>query len=148
VLVTNLRRAAERSRAAGVLLLVEPLNPVDQPEFLLTGINAADALLAAVEHPNLRLQYDVYHRRAAGEDWLGGMESRLARIGHIQFSDFPGRHEPGTGELDLLGFLRRVDALPYAGYVGCEYRPSASTLASLAWRARLATAGRAGDVAP
>jgi hydroxypyruvate isomerase len=137
-LLANLRRAAARSAAVGVELLVEPLNPVDQPEFLLTRIADADALLEAVDHPNLRLQYDTYHRAAAGEAWAAGLEARLSRVGHIQFSDYPGRHEPGTGELDLTGFLRRVDALPYTGYVGCEYRPSASTAASFAWRAELA----------
>lgn len=135
VLVGNAGDAAGRLAAAGIRLLVEPLNPVDFPDFLLGRVADADELLAAVDHPNLYLQYDAYHRRAAGDDWLGGLEQRIARIGHIQFSDYPGRHEPGTGELDMARLFALIDGLPYAGWTGCEYRPSGATMDSFGWRA-------------
>jgi hydroxypyruvate isomerase len=140
VLVANARIAAERLAAAGMQLLVEPLNPVDFPRFLLGRIAGGDELLAAVAHPNLKLQYDVYHRRAAGDDWLGGLAERVATIGHIQFSDYPGRHEPGTGELDMARLFALIDKLPYDGWTGCEYRPSGATRDSFGWRALLSRA--------
>jgi len=133
VLVGNLWFAADRLAVAGIQLLVEPLNPVDFPNFLLTSISDADALIAAAGHPNLMLQYDVYHRRAAAEDWLGGLIARLDRIGHIQFADYPGRHEPGTGELDFPQLFALLDAGPYQGWIGCEYRPLGATADSFAW---------------
>jgi len=136
VLVENLQWAAERCAAHGLELLAEVMNPVDLPAFRLTAGGEGDALLAAVGHPNLRLQYDVYHRRAAGEDWLGGLVNRIASIGHIQFSDYPGRHEPGSGELDIASLFTTIAALPYSGWTGSEYRPSGATLDSLDWLSR------------
>ena len=141
VLVENLRWAAERCGPRGLELLVEVMNPVDLPAFILTSSAEGDALLAAVGHPNLRLQYDVYHRRVAGEDWLGGLVSRIAAIGHIQFSDYPGRHEPGSGELDMDTLFRTIAALPYSGWTGSEYRPSGASLDSLDWLSRAQALG-------
>lgn len=138
VLVRNIALAAERFAQTGVQLLVEPLNLTDVPNFLLGRIADGDELLAAVDHPNLRLQYDAYHRRAAGDDWLGGLAERIPRVGHIQFSDFPGRHEPGTGELDMGRLFALIAALPYHGWTGCEYRPRGRTEDSFGWRAGVA----------
>lgn len=133
-LVNNIRFAAEKFAAEKIQLLVEVLNNVDFPSFMLGKIGEGDALLAAVNHPNLALQYDVYHRRAAGDDWLEGIEPRLDRIGHIQFSDYPGRHEPGTGELDMQKLFALLERLPYAGWTGAEYKPATATAASFGWR--------------
>jgi hydroxypyruvate isomerase len=132
-LVDNLRFAAQRFAEKGLLLLTEVLNEVDVPDFALTHSAQADQLLAEVAHPNLRLQYDVYHRRAAGEAWLEGLLQRIAVIGHIQFSDYPGRHEPGTGTMALEDLFETVEELPYDGWVGSEYRPAHSTADSLKW---------------
>jgi hydroxypyruvate isomerase len=134
VLVKNIEFAAEKFAAAKIQLLVEVLNNVDFPNFILGKISDGDALLATVKHPNLALQYDVYHRRAAGDDWFEGLEPRLDRIGHIQFSDYPGRHEPGTGELDMRKLFASIERLPYAGWTGAEYKPFATTIESFAWR--------------
>jgi len=90
--------------------------------------------MRTVQHPNLALQYDVYHRRAAGEDCLGGLTEYMDQIGHIQFSDYPGRHEPGTGELDFAALFRRIESLPYKNWTGCEYRPLVTSSESFAWR--------------
>jgi hydroxypyruvate isomerase len=143
VLVANTRLAAGRLADAGIQLLVEPLNATDIPGFILSKISDGDELLAAVDHSNLALQYDVYHRRAAEEDWLGGLEQRCDRIGHIQFSDFPGRHEPGTGELTMERLFDLVERLPYQGWTGCEYRPTGTTEESFAWRKALLARRRA-----
>lgn len=137
VLVDNLCFAAGRLEGAGIQLLVEPLNAVDQPRFVLTRIDEGDRLLDAVGHRNLALQYDVYHRRAAGDDWLGGLAPRIGRIGHIQFSDYPGRHQPGSGELDWNALFGLIERLPYKGWTGAEYTPTAATGDSFAWLERM-----------
>jgi hydroxypyruvate isomerase len=135
VLVENIHFAADRLARSGIQLLVEVLNRFDFPRFILALAADGDALIDAVDHRNLLLQYDVYHRRAAGDDWLNGLEKRIGRIGHIQFSDYPGRHEPGTGELDMARLFRTIAVLPYDGWTGCEYWPTGTTTNSFGWRA-------------
>ena len=134
-LVDNLRFAAAQLRAAGIGLLVEPVNHFDIPGFALTTTAQALALMDEVEAPNLRLQYDIYHaQRMEGE--LGAtLAAHLGRIGHIQLADNPGRGEPGSGEIHFPWLLRHIDALGYDGWIGCEYRPRGDTVAGLGWRA-------------
>ena len=133
VLVDNVQLAAQRAADAGIQLLVEALNPEDFPGHVLRSAADADALLAAVDHPNLALQYDVYHRYAAREDWLVGLRARLPRIRHIQVSDYPGRHEPGSGVIDMAALFAFLADSSYAGWVGCEYRPRTTTVDSFGW---------------
>ena len=133
-LVDNLRFAAPRLRAAGIGLLVEPVNHFDIPGFALTTTAQALALMDEVGSPDLRLQYDIYHaQRMEGE--LGAtLSAHIGRIGHIQLADNPGRGEPGTGEINFPWLLRHIDALGYDGWIGCEYRPRGDTAAGLGWR--------------
>ena len=131
----NLRLAADMLAQRGVQLLVEPLNRADNPRFILSGYPHADDLLTAVGKDNLALQYDSYHARAGGEDVLEGLTKRLARIGHIQVSDYPGRGAPGTGEIDFPRFFRAIRNLPYAGWTGAEYFLHNPRLDEFAWMA-------------
>jgi hydroxypyruvate isomerase len=82
---------------------------------------------------NLKFQYDVYHmQRMEGE--LGATLTKLMRrIGHIQIADNPGRHEPGTGEINYPYIFKLIDSLGYAGWVGCEYKPKGTTVEGLGW---------------
>jgi hydroxypyruvate isomerase len=131
--VANLRHAAPELKRAGLKLLVEPINTFDIPGFFVSRSDAALALLGEVGADNLFLQYDVYHaQRMEGE--LGGTLARhLPRIAHIQIADNPGRHEPGTGEIHYPWLFRHLDALGYAGWIGCEYKPATTTEAGLGW---------------
>ena len=138
VLVGNLRRAARALEAAGLRLLIEPVNHFDIPGFFLTRTDQALALIDEVGATNLRLQYDIYHaQRMEGE--LGHtLTKHLPRIGHIQVADNPGRGEPGTGEIHYPWLFRHIDALGYDGWIGCEYKPRTNTLEGLGWREALA----------
>jgi len=135
--VANLRYASARLHSAGIRLLIEPINAFDIPGFFLTRTAQALAILDEVGSDNLALQYDVYHaQRTEGE--LGNtLRQHLARIGHIQVADNPGRHEPGTGEINYAWLFRHIDALGYDGWIGCEYKPLAGTAAGLGWRSAL-----------
>lgn len=132
-LVANLRFAAEVVARADMTLLVEPINTRDMPGFFLSRSDAALAVMDAVDAPNLRLQYDVYHMQIMEGDLARTLERLLPRIGHIQIADNPGRHEPGTGELNWSFLFRHLDAIGYDGWVGAEYRPATTTDAGLGW---------------
>jgi hydroxypyruvate isomerase len=82
---------------------------------------------------NLRLQYDIYHAQVMEGDLARTLADCLPRIGHIQLADNPGRHEPGSGEINFPFLFRHLDGIGYDGWLGCEYRPSATTLGGLDW---------------
>ena len=143
-LLANLRYAADRAADQGIRLLIEPINSrIDMPGFWLDTPDKAIGLLDELDHPNLALQYDIYHAHVMGSAVLAELPALLPRIGHLQLADHPGRHQPGSGEIpfpELLGWLERS---PYAGWIGCEYRPLGGAASSLAWAAPyLAAAGR------
>lgn len=132
-LVENLRFAAAVTRRAGIELLVEPLNTRDTPGFFLATTRQALALIDAAGRDMLRLQYDIYHAQVMEGDLARTLEENLARIGHIQLADNPGRHQPGTGEINFPFLLAHLDRIGYSGWVGCEYVPSAATEDSFGW---------------
>ena len=136
-LVGNLQRVAVAAERLGVTLLVEALNPRDVPNYLFSTQAEAHAIRAAVAVPNLAVQMDFYHTQMVEGDIAVKLERWLPHIGHIQIAGVPGRHEPDIGEINYAWLLRRVDALGYTGWVGCEYRPRHDTVAGLGWRERL-----------
>jgi hydroxypyruvate isomerase len=133
VLVENLRFAADQLGVAGVELLLEPVNTRDVPGFLVARTAPALAIIDEVGSENLKLQYDIYHAQVMQGDIARSIEAELGQIGHIQLADNPGRHEPGTGEINFPFLFARLDALGYAGWVGCEYKPRTTTEAGLDW---------------
>ncbi|MGB4467444.1 MAG: 2-oxo-tetronate isomerase [Azovibrio sp.] len=130
----NMQAAARRCAAAGVTLLMEPINSkVDMPGYWLDQPARAFALQQAIGEPNLLVQLDLYHAQVMAGDLARTVEAHLPAIGHIQVADNPGRHEPGSGEIHYPYLFRRLDALKYPGWVGCEYKPQGDTEAGLGW---------------
>lgn len=132
-LVGNLRYAAERLSDAEISLVFEPINTRDIPGYFLTTTDQAERIMDRVGHSNLLIQYDFYHMQIMQGDLLPTFERLQSKIGHVQIADNPGRHEPGTGEINHDFIFRRLDELGYDGWVGCEYKPAASTSAGLGW---------------
>ncbi|NIC36890.1 hydroxypyruvate isomerase [Halomonas desiderata] len=132
-LVENLRYAAEKLEAAGILLLAEPINTRDIPGFFLNRTEQALAIFDEVGSPNLKLQYDIYHMQIMEGDLAPTIEKHLARIAHVQLADNPGRHEPGTGEIHYPFLFAYLDRLGYDGWIGCEYKPKTTTREGLGW---------------
>jgi hydroxypyruvate isomerase len=131
--VNNLRFAAERLAGEGIKLLIEPINTRDIPGFYLTKTQQALDIIAAVGSSNLWLQYDIYHMQVMEGDLGNTIEKNLAKIAHMQLADNPGRHEPGTGEINYEFLFKHIDKLGYQGWIGCEYKPAAETTAGLGW---------------
>jgi hydroxypyruvate isomerase len=132
-LVDNVRFAADELAKQGLKLLVEHINYYDIPGFCLNTTTQALVLLADVGRPNAYLQYDMYHAQRMEGELLATAAANLPLIGHIQVADNPGRHEPGTGEINYRNVFAALDRLGYTGHIGLEYIPSGDTLASLAW---------------
>lgn len=131
--IDNLRHAAARLQSAGIRLLIEPINRYDIPGFFLTTTAQAAALIEAVGSDNLYIQYDLYHAQRMEGELAATVQKHLPRIAHIQLADNPGRHEPGTGEINFAFLFRHLDAIGYTGWVGCEYKPQAGTVDGLGW---------------
>jgi hydroxypyruvate isomerase len=136
-LVDNLRYAAVQLRAAGLKLLIEPINTYDVPGFYLNRTEQALDILDAVGADNAYVQYDIYQAQRMEGELAATLGKHLDRIGHIQLADNPGRHEPGTGEINYAWLFKHLDALGYTGWIGCEYKPATTTLAGLGWRTQL-----------
>lgn len=135
--VDNLRFAAAALHQAGLRLLVEPINRYDIPGFYLQRTAQALSLLDEVGAPNAFVQYDIYHAQRTEGELAATLAQHLARIGHIQIADNPGRHEPGSGEINYRFLFQHLDRIGYQGWVGAEYRPASTTEAGLGWRAAL-----------
>lgn len=131
--VENLRFAAAKLKEASVQLLIEPINTRDIPGFFLTGTAQANAIIDAVGSDNLALQYDIYHMQIMEGDLARTIQDNLPRISHMQLADNPGRHEPGTGEIDYPFLFDFIDRIGYAGWIGCEYKPAGATADGLSW---------------
>jgi hydroxypyruvate isomerase len=131
--VANLAFAADQLKRAGMRLLIEPINTRDIPGFFLSRTKDAAALIEGVGADNLFIQYDVYHMQIMEGDLARTIAANLDRIAHIQLADNPGRNEPGSGEINYPFLYRRLDALGYGGWIGCEYKPATTTTDGLAW---------------
>jgi hydroxypyruvate isomerase len=130
----NLRYAAKALAAHDIRLLIEPINSrVDMPGFWLDTPAKALVLMDELAEPNLWLQYDIYHAQIMEGDLARTITANLAQIAHFQLADNPGRHEPGTGEINYPFLFDLLDRSGYTGWVGCEYRPLAGSEAGLLW---------------
>jgi hydroxypyruvate isomerase len=136
--VENLRHAAAELKQAGLKLLIEPINSFDIPGFYLTGTAQALSILDEVASDNAFVQYDIYHMQRMEGELAATLQKQLARIGHIQLADNPGRNEPGTGEINYAFLFAHLDRIGYDGWIGCEYKPATTTEAGLGWRQALA----------
>jgi hydroxypyruvate isomerase len=134
--VDNLRFAAAALKKEGLKLLVEPINTYDIPGFYLNRTAQAAAILDEVGADNAYIQYDLYHAQRMEGELAATFDKYQARIAHVQLADNPGRHEPGTGEINYGFLFAHLDKKGYAGWIGCEYKPATTTVAGLGWITR------------
>ncbi|WPP01363.1 hydroxypyruvate isomerase [Pseudomonas sp. HR96] len=131
--VDNLKYAADKLQAVGIKLVMEMINTRDIPGFYLNNTAQALAIQEKVASANLFLQYDIYHMQIMEGDLAPTLSAHLPKINHVQLADNPGRHEPGTGEINYRFLFEHLDRIGYQGWVGCEYKPLTTTEAGLGW---------------
>ncbi len=136
-LVRNLAFACAEAAEHGVTVLLEALNSRDAPNYFYSRQAEVDSIREEVGAANLKMQFDVYHAQIVEGDLTEKLHRYLPHIGHIQIAGAPGRHEPNTGEINYAWIFKQLDELKYDGWVGCEYRPLASTASGLMWLYRL-----------
>jgi hydroxypyruvate isomerase len=132
-LIANLRFAAAALEKEGIRLLVEALNSQDIPGFYLVRTADVLTLIKEVGHPNVYVQYDVYHMQIMEGNLTKTIQDNHGKVAHIQIADNPGRNEPGTGEINFPHLFKIIDALGYKGWIGCEYKPAGKTEDGLGW---------------
>jgi hydroxypyruvate isomerase len=126
-LLSNLRLAAREFKAAGLGLVLEPINTHDVPGFFVSRSPEAIGIIRDVAAENFGLQCDLYHTAMMGDDPATVLRQCWPAIRHIQFADVPGRGEPGTGRIDFAPLFALIEELGYQGWVSAEYRPSKPT---------------------
>jgi hydroxypyruvate isomerase len=131
--IANLAHAADLAREHNITLLIEPINPRDRPDYFLTHVEHAADIIAKVERPNLKIQFDFYHVQIVGGDLITRFEKHLPLVGHVQIAAVPSRAEPDEGEINYPGVFAALDRLGWSGWTACEYRPRARTEDGLAW---------------
>ena len=133
VYIANLQRAAYRAAEKKVVLLIEPINPGDRPNYFLNHAEHAADIIGKAGRPNVKMQFDFYHAQIVGGDLIRRFERYQAVIGHLQCAAVPTRHEPDEGEINYAEVFAAVDRLGYSGWIGAEYRPRGRTEEGLAW---------------
>jgi hydroxypyruvate isomerase len=129
----NLLRSIKLAEPLGITLVIEPVNRVDRPAYLLSRSDHAAAIVDAVGSPFLKMMFDFYHLQIMEGDVMRRFERLLPKIGHVQFAAVPSRAEPDEGELNYAWILREIDRLGWAGFVGAEYQPRGKTADGLGW---------------
>lgn len=123
----NIERAlagvAPLLEAAGKTAILEPFNPVDHPGHVLNGSGDALAICRAVDSPAVKLNWDLYHMQLTEGNLITSLEAGLDQVGYVQIADVPGRHQPGTGEINYTSVFRALDAMGYTGPIGLECWP-------------------------
>lgn len=137
VFLGNLRTAARKAAERKLTLLLEPLNPRDNPGYFYSTVSQAVSLIEELSLPNVRLQFDIYHVAISEGDVLMKLKKYLPVIGNVQIAAVPSRAEPDEGEISFPAVFACLRDVGYEGWIGCEYRPRADTDEGLRWRSTL-----------
>jgi hydroxypyruvate isomerase len=129
----NLREAAEQTAAAGVRILIEPINSNDMPGYFLDNFQTAAEIIDAFPLEHVGLQFDIYHCQKIHHSVMDWLAAQLPLIAHMQIAGIPDRHEPSEPALPLLDIFQLIERRGYGGLIGCEYRPAVNTRAGLKW---------------
>ena len=130
------RECGGLAATSGRTIVIEPINAIDVPAYLLPTPAAVEAFLERVDHANVQMLFDAYHCARGGGDPIVDVTAYAPEIGHVQYADCPGRGAPGTGAVPLHAFVSALDAAGYDGAIGLEYAPVGPTEATLEFMRR------------
>lgn len=124
-LVAGLYQAAKLLNGTGIQLVIEPLNLlVDHKGYYLSRSDEAAEIIQKVGSENVKMLFDVYHQQITEGNVIANLRQYAPMIGHYHIADVPGRHEPGTGELNYLNVIKAISETGYVGDIGLEFFPA------------------------
>ncbi len=129
--IENLKRAADLAAANQVQIVIEPIDPLENPNMYMTSVREAFEIVRAVGSPHVRVLYDFYHEQRAGGNLIEKLEQNIDLVGLVHIADVPGRHEPGTGEIDYPNIYRKLGQLKYDKFITMEFYPAKDPVATL-----------------
>jgi hydroxypyruvate isomerase len=129
--VDGLKRAAELAEKPNVRLLLENIDPEENPRYFLTSVAEGFEIIGEVNHPRVKFLYDFYHEQISEGNLLEKLEKNIDKVGVVHIADVPGRHEPGTGEINYANIFKKLAALKFKGYAAMEFLPTCDPVASL-----------------
>ena len=129
--IESLKRAADVLSTAGLVAVIEPIDRIENPTIYLDGVSEAFEIANAVGSPNIRVLYDVYHEQREFGNLIEKFEKNMDQVGLIHIADVPGRHEPGTGEINYLNIYRKLAELNYRGTIAMEFYPNGDIVETL-----------------
>ena len=136
--IEGLQRAAELAAPRGVALLLENIDPEENPKYYLTSSREGFEIVRQAGHPKVRFLYDLYHEQIAEGNLIETLEKNVAQLGLVHVADVPGRHQPGTGEINFRNIFRKLGELKYGGYTAMEFLPQGEAVGALRGARQLA----------
>jgi hydroxypyruvate isomerase len=130
--VEGLKRATELVEGKGVTLLLENIDLEENPHYYMWSVPEAFKIIEEVNHPQVKFLYDFYHAQISGGNLIANLQRHADKVGLIHIADVPGRHEPGTGEINYINIYKKLAELNYNRYVAMEFRPSGDVVKTLA----------------
>ncbi len=129
--IETLKRAAEILSAAGLMGVIEPIDRLENPPIYLDGVTEAFEIVRAVGSPKIKVLYDLYHEQRGMGNLIEKLEKNIDEVGLIHVADVPGRHEPGTGEMNYANIYRKLAELHYARVIAMEFYPTGDVVETL-----------------
>ena len=129
--IDNLKWAAESATKEQIDIVIEPIDPLENPSIYLASVTDGFEIVRAVNSPNVKVLYDFYHEQRSFGNLIEKLEKNIGWIGLVHVADVPGRHEPGTGEIDYESIYRKLAELNYSHWIAMEYYPTGEPIGSL-----------------
>ena len=129
--VEGLKHAAEVVEGKNIRLLLENIDPEENPRYYLTSVAEGFEIIGEVGHPQVRFLYDFYHEQIAEGNLIEKLEKNIDKVGLVHIADVPGRHEPGTGEINYANIFKKLGELRYSHYAAMEFLPSRDPVGTL-----------------
>lgn len=131
VALDNLKRAADLAAASHLQLLIEPIDRLEDPAIYMASVAQAFDLVRTVNRPNVQVLFDLYHEQRGFGNLTDQLTANLALVGLLHIADVPGRHDPGTGELNYTNIYKKLAELQYDSYIAMEFYPTGEPVAAL-----------------
>ncbi|MEO6910100.1 MAG: TIM barrel protein [Edaphobacter sp.] len=129
--IETLKRSVEMLSAAGLVAVIEPIDRLENPPIYLDGVTEAFEIVRAVGSPHVKVLYDFYHEQRTHGNLIEKLEKNIDEIGLVHIADVPGRHEPGTGEVNYSNIYRKLAQLKYKGVIAMEFYPTGDVVETL-----------------